>query len=72
MTVADYQKSQAQSASGSLTAPFEGIHGWYFENLSDDPAVVRLTIEGFFDIIPPGAPGNEFGIRPKADDQALK
>jgi len=72
MTVAEYQKSEAPAASGSLTAPFEGIHGWYFENLSENPAVVRLTVEGFFDIIPPGAPGNEFRIRPKEDDQALK
>jgi hypothetical protein len=72
MTVADYEKARASKADGSLTAPFDGIHGWYFENLGDNPVTVDVVIEGFFDIIPPGAPGNEFRIRPVADDQSLK
>jgi hypothetical protein len=27
-----YEKLQATQASGTLTAPFSGIHGWYWEN----------------------------------------
>lgn len=64
MTVAEYQKSEGVSATGALTAPFEGIHGWYFRNHEEDPVIVRLEIEGFFNLIEPGRPGNEFRIRP--------
>jgi hypothetical protein len=64
MTVADYSKSSGVSATGALTAPFEGIHGWYFRNHEEDPVIIRLRVEGFFKLIDPGQPGNEFNIRP--------
>ncbi|MEZ5937548.1 MAG: hypothetical protein R3C52_04940 [Hyphomonadaceae bacterium] len=64
MTVVTYLKDEKLADQGSLTAPFEGIHGWYFRNRSEDPAIIRLEIEGFYDLIPPGQPGNEFRIRP--------
>ncbi len=64
MTVAEYRKDKALSDSGSLSAPFEGIHGWYFKNTNADPVTVRLTVEGFYDVIAPGQPGNEFRLRP--------
>lgn len=62
MTVAEYRKQSETANSGALTAPFEGIHGWYFLNTSERPVTVRLRITGFFRVIPPGAPGNEAGI----------
>jgi hypothetical protein len=65
MTVATYRKDRATSETGSITAPFEGIHGWYFKNHAADPIVVRLVAEGFYSLVPPGEPGNEFSIRPK-------
>jgi hypothetical protein len=34
--------------SGSFTAPFSGIHGWYWENASADPVTVQLTSAGFY------------------------
>lgn len=65
-TVVEYAKGEALAQSGSLTAPMDGIFGWYFKNAGDDPLMIRLEVEGYFDIIPPGEPGNEFGIRPAA------
>jgi hypothetical protein len=65
MTVATYRKDQALSDSGSLMAPFDGIHGWYFRNHSPDPIRIRLEATGFYALIPPGQPGNEFKLRPK-------
>lgn len=62
MTVAEYRKQSETAESGVLTAPFEGIHGWYFLNTSERPVTVRLRITGFFQVIPPGKPGNEAGI----------
>ncbi len=64
MTVAEYKKASGVSDTGSLTAPFEGIHGWYFKNTNPDPVTVKLDVTGFFDLIPPGQPGNEFRIKP--------
>jgi hypothetical protein len=43
----------------------EGIFGWYFRNHAGDPVIVRLQVEGYYQLIPPGEPGNEFKIRPK-------
>jgi hypothetical protein len=31
-----------------LTAPFDGVHGWYLQNQSDHPVVVRLQLAGFY------------------------
>jgi hypothetical protein len=62
MTVATYKKSTGTSANGALTAPFEGIHGWYFQNQSVNPVVVRVRLSGFYELIAPGETGNEAGI----------
>ena len=37
-------------ASGTLTAPFSGIHGWFWENLSDQEITVTLTTAGFYNL----------------------
>jgi hypothetical protein len=62
MTVANYRKATGLSQRGALTAPFEGIHGWFFQNNGETPVVVRLKLSGFYDLIPSGQPGNEAGI----------
>lgn len=41
----------ATADSGSLVAPFDGEHGWYWLNLSDGPIKITLTISGYFDDI---------------------
>jgi len=63
-TVIDYRKARLLADQGSLTAPIDGIFGWYFRNHSPDPIIIRLEIEGFYTLVPPGQPGNEFSIRP--------
>lgn len=65
-TVIEYRKDRLLSDQGSLTAPIDGIFGWYFRNHSPDPIVIRLEIEGFYTLVPPGQPGNEFSISPWA------
>lgn len=46
-----YEMGQATSeASGTMTAPFSGIHGWYWENLSDQEVTVTLTAAGFYNL----------------------
>ncbi len=42
------KRSRVDSASGTLVAPFAGIHGWYWENVTDAPVTVTLTSAGFY------------------------
>lgn len=34
---------------GALTAPFDGIHGWYFRNQGDAPLTVKIKTWGFYE-----------------------
>jgi len=46
-----YEMGQAATqASGTLTAPFSGIHGWFWENTADQPITVTLTAAGFYNV----------------------
>ncbi len=46
-----YEKTDRQSeASGTLTAPFSGIHGWYWENTTDQEITVTLTSAGYYNL----------------------
>jgi hypothetical protein len=46
-----YEKvSATRQASGTLTAPFPGIHGWYWENPGDQAITVTLKSAGFYNI----------------------
>lgn len=40
------ERSQRQ-ASGTFTAPFDGSHGWYWLNGSEDAVTVRVEVTGF-------------------------
>ena len=45
-----YNKSTESSSSGSLTAPFEGTHGWYWKNNTRSPVSVQLEIKGAYQL----------------------
>jgi hypothetical protein len=46
-----YQKAAGSKAGGSLIAPWNGIHGWYWQNKSEGPVVVRLRMAGFYELV---------------------
>ena len=46
-----YTVSTSDKVRGSLTAPFEGSHGWYWENKGDKPITVLIHIEGKYQLI---------------------
>lgn len=64
VSVADYEKGSGATANGSLVAPIEGIHGWYFRNRSAQPIRVRVRLSGFYQLVPSGQEGNLAGIQP--------
>lgn len=41
------EKGIAQSR-GALVAPFTGVHGWYWKNLSSQPVTIVLSSSGFY------------------------
>lgn len=43
-------KQGVTEASGTMTAPFSGIHGWYWENTTDQDITVTLTSSGYYNI----------------------
>jgi hypothetical protein len=46
-----YEKKNAFSqASGTLTAPFPGIHGWYWENTTAQEVTVTLKTAGYYNL----------------------
>ena len=45
-----YQIGDGSTAEqGSLVAPFTGNHGWYFLNLTENPATIRLEVSGYYE-----------------------
>jgi hypothetical protein len=44
------KRPNVNQASGTLTAPFAGIHGWYWENPGDQEITVTLRTAGFYNI----------------------
>jgi hypothetical protein len=46
-----YEKVDAsRRKAGTLTAPFPGIHGWYWENPGDTDVTLTLTTSGFYNM----------------------
>jgi hypothetical protein len=43
-----YEKRDRQEGSGAFTAPFAGIHGWYWENPGGDKVTIRMKSAGFY------------------------
>jgi hypothetical protein len=48
IAVESYEKSSGDYASGTLTAGFTGIHGWYWENAGDRKVTITVASAGFF------------------------
>jgi len=41
-----YEKAAGSKASGSLIAPWQGIHGWYWQNKSGTPVTSHQHFSG--------------------------
>ena len=46
-----YAIATLSEMKGSFTSPFNGSHGWYWKNNSDQPVTVQLIVEGQFNVI---------------------
>jgi len=46
-----FKESTDNQSSGTLTAPFEGPHGWYWENKTRSPVTILLNTKGSYRIL---------------------
>ena len=40
-------ETEQREAAGTFTAPFEGSHGWYWQNRGTEPVTVQIEVTGF-------------------------
>lgn len=45
-----YKQGRAESSAGYLVAPFDGVHGWYLSNETNEDILVTLSLSGFYEI----------------------
>jgi hypothetical protein len=43
-----FDKAETAQAHGTYTAPFSGIHGWFWENPGSGDVTIKLTTAGFY------------------------
>ena len=43
-----FQRDEADATHGYYTAPYDGLHGWYWENLTADDVTITLETAGFY------------------------
>jgi hypothetical protein len=43
-----FDKQESERAHGVFTAPFSGVHGWYWENRGSGEISISLTTAGFY------------------------
>jgi hypothetical protein len=51
-TVMNYIKGQSDADSGTLVAPLDGIHGWYFANPTFEDVTVEISLAGYYTLEP--------------------
>ena len=67
-----FERGEAAEKQGVYTAPYDGIHGWYWENLYDTDVVVTLEAAGFFSegrLFLPNKPAERILIPTSAESQ---
>ena len=43
-----FDAQESEQGHGTYTAPFSGIHGWYWENIGTEEITLTLTTAGFY------------------------
>lgn len=45
-----YTEAYSNNMTGTFTAPFEGIHGWYFRNKNKEDVTVSIKLKGQYEL----------------------
>lgn len=44
-----WKDTKQASAQGTFVAPFDGSHGWYWQNRGEQPVTVKVRVSGFYE-----------------------
>ena len=44
------EEQETTKSNGTFVAPFDGIHGWFWLNLTGKPQVVTLKMSGYYEL----------------------
>ncbi len=44
-----WKEKEINQGQGNFIAPFSGSHGWYWQNMTEEPININVHISGFFD-----------------------
>lgn len=66
-----FAKARGDHDNGSYTAPFDGIHGWYWQNRSQQDITLTLETSGFYTDATEMRDGHEFRYEIKASPQSV-
>ena len=44
-----YSEGEGTADQGSIVAPYQGQHGWFWMNIEERPITIKLTIAGYYD-----------------------
>lgn len=70
--VVEFKQGETSASDGSLVAPIDGVHGWYWENRSKNLIVIQLKTAGFYELISPGDVGNKARIVPSSAGESIQ
>mgnify|MGYP000417129149 FL=1 len=43
-----FKEKSINQQQGTFVAPFDGTHGWYWQNMQEDAVTVTITLSGFY------------------------
>lgn len=46
-----YSIATTNKMEGSMTVPFDGVHGWYWKNTSKEEVLITLTTQGNYEVV---------------------
>ena len=52
LTVMQYRSGSGTSGNGTLVAPINGIHGWYFRKVGAEPLAIQIHLAGYYELTP--------------------
>ena len=61
------ERDEADARNGFYTAPYAGLHGWYWENLTDREVTITLDTAGFYShavLFLPNRPPQQVQLQP--------
>jgi hypothetical protein len=44
-----WKEEDKRAGHGAFEAPFDGTHGWFWENLGPEPVTIRVRTSGYYD-----------------------